>query len=87
MKVKKIIYSIIIPSFHSIDYFDDMFRYSGDEIIESKIENNIKIYKLEHKMYYENKEHLGRCIKFFNTQIIPRWKSFGAEIKEIGEII
>ena len=66
-------YKITIPKNKRIKDFVDMFRYSGDWI-ENQISNTE--YICRHHL-----QHRQRGMKFFKTQIIKRWKSFGAEIE------
>jgi len=66
-------YKITIPEYKSIKDYVDMFRYSGDWI-ENAVSDTEFI--LRHHL-----QHRRRGMKFFKSQIMKRWDSFGAEVE------
>jgi len=71
-------YRITIPWHKGITDFIDMFRYTDVWIEEVESE---KVYVLREVLI-----HRQRSMKFFHSQIKPRWESFGAEVEILGEV-
>lgn len=82
MKEKIYTYVVVIPEHSHLERFLDMFRYSGDRVVE-RISDIPISFRMEHVIRYEDLDHLKRCEKFFKGQILGRWGSFGCKILDV----
>ena len=85
MKELRIRYTVTLGQFQTLERIFDMFRYSGDVVVDRLSEQPFS-FVMEHTVHYESAEHLKRKMKFFQDHILGRWGSFGCKISGVKEL-
>jgi len=84
MKELQIRYTVTLPEYLTLEKIFDMFRYSGDRVVE-RISEHPFSFVMEHTIRYEDAGHLKRSKAFFEKQILGRWGNFGCKISNVEE--